>query len=46
MSSHKQVPDLTEQQLKRQKKGVIITASIVGAVAFGVFLLTLYLSNQ
>lgn len=31
--------------LKRQKKGAVITASIVGGIAFGIFMLTLYLNR-
>ena len=35
-----------EQLLEKQRKGARITATIVGAVALGIFLLTLYLSGS
>jgi hypothetical protein len=37
---------LNEQELlKKQRKGAMITASIVAAIAIGIFILTLYLSR-
>ena len=35
-----------KELLEKQRRGARITALIVGAVAFGVFLLTIYLSSD
>lgn len=34
-----------EDLLKRQRKGAMITAGIIGGIAFGIFMLTLYLNR-
>ncbi len=35
-----------DEQLKKQRQGARVTAIIVGAIAFGIFLLTLFLSGK
>jgi len=38
---------LTEEQLlAKQRKGARLTALIVGAIAFGIFVFTLYMSQR
>jgi len=47
MSKSVNTKTMTEQErLKRQRKGAVRTALIVGLVAIGVFALTLYMKSK
>lgn len=47
MVSEEEAKSLTEEELlQRQRKGARVTALIVGAIALGVFLLTIYLNSN
>lgn len=46
MMSHKQAKSMSEEALlKRQRRGAMATAAIVGAIAFGIFIFTLYVNG-
>lgn len=46
MISQKQAKTMSEEVLlKRQRRSAMITAAIVGAIAFGIFMFTLYMNR-